>query len=134
MQDMATHTEVIVIDDMDGKSIATRTMAFALAGESFEIDLSDEHLKEMHEAVAPFIAAARRLQQQRRQAPRTTASRERSREARVWAKEAGVPVNPRGRVSELVMQRFEAAQVNGHNGGSQKDQEPSAAEPDVIRP
>jgi hypothetical protein len=48
----------ILIDDLDGGE-AAETIAFAIDGMSYEIDLSDGNAKKLREALSPFIASAR---------------------------------------------------------------------------
>lgn len=47
------------VDDIDG-SRAAHTVAFALDGQRFEIDLSDAHAARLREVFAPYIAAGRK--------------------------------------------------------------------------
>jgi len=60
---MARKTLIQLTDDIDGTPIvdgAGRTVAFALDGITYEIDLSDAHLAELHEALTPYTTAGRR--------------------------------------------------------------------------
>ena len=56
---MATQTTVTLVDDLDG-SEADEQIEFAVGGKSYEIDLSAVNSKRLREALAPFVAAARR--------------------------------------------------------------------------
>src|SRR5690348_17230104 len=47
-------------DDLDGAE-ASGSVEFALDGRAYEIDLSDANASKLRDALAPFIAAARRL-------------------------------------------------------------------------
>ena len=47
------------VDDVDG-SIASQTVTFALDGQRFEIDLSDDNAAALRDVFAPYIAAGRR--------------------------------------------------------------------------
>src|SRR3954447_14543331 len=51
---MAKHTQVILIDDLDGGE-ANETVAFAIDGTSYEIDLSDGNAKRLRDALSPFV-------------------------------------------------------------------------------
>ena len=118
---MAQQTTVRFIDDLDG-SEAVGTVTFALDNRSFEIDLSDENTDKLHEALAPFIEAARqsggrgsgrgrrRAQNQAAEgrAP-TRSNREETAAIREWARSNGHKVNDRGRISKSVMEAYRAA-------------------------
>ena len=56
---MAQVTNVTLVDDLDG-SAADETVVFGLDGRIFEIDLNAEHASQLRDAIAPFVAAARR--------------------------------------------------------------------------
>ena len=56
---MAQKIQTLFIDDIDG-SEAEGTVRFALDGAEYEIDLSAEHARALRDALAPFVAAARR--------------------------------------------------------------------------
>src|SRR3954454_23790536 len=48
------------IDDIDG-SEAERTFTFAVDGTHYEIDLSNDNIKDFHEAIAGFVDSARKV-------------------------------------------------------------------------
>jgi hypothetical protein len=52
------------VDDIDG-SPAACTVAFALDGRRYEIDLNDHHAAALREVFAPYIAAARKVDAKR---------------------------------------------------------------------
>lgn len=68
---MATKTIVLVTDDMDHSTDNVGTYRFALEGVEYEIDLAPHNLARIREALAPYIAAGRRL-------PKRTSARRRS--------------------------------------------------------
>src|SRR5258707_15245688 len=49
-----------LIDDIDGKA-AAESIVFALDGVQYEIDLSATNAAKLHDAVAPFVAAAAKI-------------------------------------------------------------------------
>ena len=49
---MATRTEVVLVDDLDGETPASTTVAFALDRIEYELDLSDENAAAMREALS----------------------------------------------------------------------------------
>ncbi|MEU7171503.1 MULTISPECIES: histone-like nucleoid-structuring protein Lsr2 [Micromonospora] len=74
---MATRTIVVVTDDLDHSTDNVRTYRFALDGVEYEIDLSPSNQQRMREALAPYVAAGRRLPRPtaRRRGPATRAGR-----------------------------------------------------------
>ncbi|GII52475.1 Lsr2 family protein [Planotetraspora thailandica] len=113
---MAKHTQVILIDDLDGGE-ANETVAFAIDGTSYEIDLSDGNAKRLRDALSPFVGGARRAEsgpaRGRRRGVGGSAqramSREKSAEIRAWAKSHGHPVSERGRIAASIVEAYEAA-------------------------
>lgn len=122
---MATMTTVTLVDDLDG-SEASESVSFALDGASYEIDLSDDNAEKLRDALAGFVASARRVDGSRRgpgrpkatsapkavKAPRgarTAPDREQTAAIREWARSNGHEVSERGRLSATVLSAFEAA-------------------------
>lgn len=105
---MAKRTRVIMVDDLDGAEIdgVGKTVTFAHAGITYEIDLTEINAQRLDAALAPYIAAARRIDTRRAAAapakPDLPA-------IRAWAKEHGVKVSERGRVSKEVQDAYRAA-------------------------
>lgn len=58
---MAIRIEQTVIDDLDASTEGVRTYGFALQGVDYEIDLSEQNLQRLRAALAPFVAAGRRM-------------------------------------------------------------------------
>ena len=56
---MAQKIQTLFIDDLDG-SAAEGTIRFGLDGTEYEIDLNDEHARELREALARHVGAGRR--------------------------------------------------------------------------
>ncbi|MTD13841.1 Lsr2 family protein [Nakamurella sp. YIM 132087] len=117
---MASVTTVSLTDDIDGKK-ADETVAFALDGVLYEIDLRKTNANALRKALAEYIEHGRRVS--RSSTPRPTAAsrasvgddRRRRREyltaVRAWAEEAGLDVSNRGRIAQDVIDRYEAAQA-----------------------
>ena len=121
---MATMTTVTLVDDLDG-SEASESVSFALDGASYEIDLSDDNAGKLRDALAGFVAGARRVDGGRRgpgrpkatapkagkapRGPRTAPDREQTAAIREWARGNGFEVSERGRLSATVLAAFEAA-------------------------
>lgn len=116
---MATQTTVSLIDDIDG-SAASETVAFALDGAAYEIDLNDKNAKKLRDALATFVANGRRTDAGRRggrPAARTGrparaavgSNREHLAAVRDWARKNGYEVSDRGRIKAEIVEAFEAA-------------------------
>lgn len=113
---MAQKVQVMLVDDIDG-SAADQTVAFALDGASYEIDLSDQHAAQLRDAFAPWVGAARKAGGNRpaaRSGGRARSSggsgdRERVQNIREWARSNGHKVSERGRLSAAVVSAYEAA-------------------------
>ncbi|GAA0902842.1 histone-like nucleoid-structuring protein Lsr2 [Virgisporangium aurantiacum] len=80
---MATVIRTIVTDDLDASAEGVDTYRFALEGADYEIDLSEANRDRLRAALAPFIAAGRRLPRQHRLAARTDRT---TSEIRTWWK------------------------------------------------
>ena len=121
---MATLTTVSLVDDLDG-STAAETVAFALDGANYEIDLTEKNAKKLRDALSGYVEGARRIDGGRRvssprgakakpakaakSAARTAPDREQTAAIREWARSAGHEVSERGRLSAAVLDAFEAA-------------------------
>jgi hypothetical protein len=107
---MARKASVVMTDDIDGSPDAG-TVTFGLDGVSYEIDLAQPNRAQLAEALAPFIAAGRRASLRRPAASRGGKSpRSADRAAvRAWARQAGMTVSERGRISTEVLRQYEAA-------------------------
>jgi hypothetical protein len=57
---MVQRAHTLLTDDVDGGE-AAETVRFALDGVEYEIDLSEEHARELRDALTVFVDAARRV-------------------------------------------------------------------------
>ena len=106
---MAQKITVALEDDLDGGP-ADETVRFGLAGTEYKIDLSTKNATAFRRQLAPYIEHARKAGRgQRRRPGRTASSRERSADIRAWAKDQGITVSERGRISASVAEQYEAA-------------------------
>src|SRR5512134_3955691 len=92
-----------LFDDLDG-SPAVETVRFGYAGREYEIDLNEEHASELDEALATYIEHARRADGVKpRRGRQAEGERRRGpaelRAIRQWAREQGLQVSDRGRIS-----------------------------------
>ena len=73
---MAQKIQTLFIDDLDG-SAAEGTVRFSLDGTEYEIDLNAKHAHEFRDALARYVAAARRDTVASRPTSRPTAAQAR---------------------------------------------------------
>jgi nucleoid-associated protein Lsr2 len=109
---VAQKIQTVFIDDLDG-SAAEGTVRFGLDGAEYEIDLNAEHARALRDALARYVAAARRARGSARR-PARSGRRARadgvdSTEVREWAKAQGIDVKDRGRVPAELVVKFKAA-------------------------
>jgi hypothetical protein len=109
---VAQKIQTLFIDDLDG-SAAEGTVRFGLDGTEYEIDLNARHAKELRDALARYVGAARRAggaaRRSARGARRGSASGLNTTEVREWAKAQGIEVKDRGRVPAELVVKFKAA-------------------------
>ena len=108
---MAQKIQTLFIDDLDG-SAAEGTVRFGLDGTEYEIDLNAGHAKELRDALARYVDAARRVGSVRRPprgGRRGVAGDLNAVEVREWARAQGIEVKDRGRVPADLVARFKAA-------------------------
>lgn len=107
---MASTVAVVVTDDLDGSPDA-ETVTFGFNGVTYEIDLSEHNRARLERDVAPYIAASRRVSRGRTRSGggRSAGPRVDRAAVRAWAKESGLKVSERGRISAEVISQYEAA-------------------------
>ena len=112
---MATRITKTVIDDLDGDD-AAGTYRFALEDATFEIDLSEANLARLRAALAPFMAAGRRLPKNQtvRGAARPTAPSEAVKRMRRWwadnqHRDDVPPYRANGRLPQQVVDAYQQA-------------------------
>ena len=110
---MARQTTVTLVDDLDGSN-ADEQVEFVVDGKSYAIDLSASNSQKLRDALAPFVAAGRRVGGRRSAAApgtaaRSTTDREQNQAIREWALKQGLKVSERGRISASVLDAFKAA-------------------------
>ncbi len=129
---MAQKTVVTLVDDLTGEeSEDITTVEFALDGVTYEIDLDEKNTAELRDALAQYVASARRTGGRRAAGrtstrrsggagtgtPRATSpggyDRETSKQIREWARTEGFEVSDRGRVPNNVVEAWESRGKNG---------------------
>jgi hypothetical protein len=109
---MSRVTEVRLVDDIDG-SKASETVTFGLDRRQYELDLSKKNAAKLRDALAPFVASARRSNGGRRSSggskmnQKPAADRERTAAMREWARQHGHKVADRGRIPASVIEAYE---------------------------
>ncbi|MEV1295894.1 Lsr2 family protein [Pseudonocardia sp. NPDC049635] len=118
---MARIEHITLVDDLDGSS-ADETVEFIADNVAYEIDLSRAHAAAFREALAPYVAAARRAPGTARQPRRdrttavttmTSERRQRNSAIRSWAREKGYPIAVRGRIPTEVADAYAKAVESG---------------------
>ncbi|GAA3393160.1 Lsr2 family protein [Streptomyces roseoviridis] len=112
---MAQRVVVTLFDDIDGGE-AAETVEFGLDGKMYEIDLNPANAKKLRNALAPYLAAGRRLNgRDGRPAPAArsdythTALAPDPAAVRAWAQSNKMDVPARGRIPKRVYEAFQAA-------------------------
>jgi hypothetical protein len=107
---MARRTIVQLEDDLSGGA-AEESVAFALDGRSFEIDLSEKNAAALREVFAPYISAGRRVRSTRANGRKVGYEGDDVDPAtvRAWANANGYAVSTRGRVSRDLRDAYLAA-------------------------
>jgi hypothetical protein len=109
---VAQKIQTLFIDDLDG-STAEGTVRFGLDGTEYEIDLNARHAKELRDALARYVDAARQAggsaRKPARGSRRGKAGGLNTTEVREWARAQGIEVKDRGRVPADLMVKFKSA-------------------------
>jgi hypothetical protein len=110
---MARQTIVQLIDDLD-QSRADETVSFALDGVQYEIDLSSKNAARMRDALASYVANARRSGRGAavrngsagRRGRSARGDREQTQAIREWARRNGHKVGDKGRIPATVLEAY----------------------------
>jgi Lsr2 len=109
---VAQKIQTLLIDDLDG-SAAEGTVRFGLDGAEYEIDLNARHARELRDALARYVGAARRVggaaRRPARGARQGSAGGLNTTKVREWARAQGIEVKDRGRVPAGLVVKFKAA-------------------------
>lgn len=112
---MAQKTTVLLVDDLEGGE-AAETIAFALDGTNYEIDLNGKNADKLRSSLEKFVSKARSVKTSSTAAGRRAARRT-SRattgptptQIREWANHNGIAVSARGRVPQTVIDQYQQA-------------------------
>jgi hypothetical protein len=107
---MAQRVVVELTDDVDGKP-AAETIAFALDGRSYEIDLSEKNAKALRKAFEPWVGSARRIGGRKTRSTGSAASATGvdNKAVRAWAASNGHELSARGRIPAEIIEKYLAA-------------------------
>jgi Lsr2 len=105
---MAQKVTIALEDDLTGGP-AEQTVRFAFDGTGYEIDLNAKNAAVLGKQFAPYIQHARRAGRAQPRRGGTAAGRQRSGDARAWAKQPGLAVSERGRIPAGVLEQYHAA-------------------------
>ncbi|RVW06645.1 histone-like nucleoid-structuring protein Lsr2 [Rhodococcus spongiicola] len=113
---MAKKVIETLIDDVDPDTTADETVEFGLDGVAYEIDLSSENAARLREELDMWVSHARKVTSRRRggrggtrAGSRGGADREHSAKVREWAKNQGLNVSTRGRISAEITEAYNQA-------------------------
>ncbi|WP_040796135.1 histone-like nucleoid-structuring protein Lsr2 [Nocardia higoensis] len=114
---MARKVTVLLVDDIDGTSVADETVAFALDGVNYELDLAASNAEQLRKMFAQWTPYARRVGK----APgaktagkaRRDGEQDQTLAIRKWALSEGMQVSSRGRVSAKVVEAYHRANPQG---------------------
>ncbi|WP_026424263.1 histone-like nucleoid-structuring protein Lsr2 [Actinokineospora inagensis] len=111
---MAQKTVVELVDDLDG-GLADETVAFAIDGVEFLIDLSRENAARLRDSLAQYVGHARRTDGRKSKngtvARRFTGGGTRldNQAIREWARSQGENIAERGRIPQALVTKFQEA-------------------------
>ena len=108
---MAQRTVIMLVDDLDHKEIEAdgQTIRFAYQGIQYEIDLSEKNAKKLDNALAPFLAAARRVDGRAGRRSKAAPASVDPKAVRRWAQSNGIEVSVRGRIPADILDQYRAA-------------------------
>jgi hypothetical protein len=103
---MVTRVKTYMVDDLD-QSEAAETVTFGIDHVQYELDLSEGNASKLRDALAPWVAHARKTGG-RRSASKVSSEID-NRAVRAWAQANGIEVSERGRISASVVEQFRAS-------------------------
>lgn len=97
-------------DDLDNTQLSedeVEIIRFGVGNKNYILDVSKENAEKFHEALAPFIEAARRAPETSKK--NNNANRVNPREVRDWAQQRGIEVARRGKIPSEIIQQYKDA-------------------------
>jgi hypothetical protein len=107
---MARRTVVMLTDDLDG-SEAAETVRFGLDGRDYEVDLSKKNAKSLRDGLKRYVEVGRKTGGRRTRRSDSSAGSDGAQLSamRVWARQQGMDVSARGRISARVQEAYNKA-------------------------
>jgi len=112
---MAQKTIVQLIDDLD-QSPGDETVSFGIDGNNYEIDLSESNAAALRDALAVYVANARRETRSgrvtgpvRRSGRPSRTDREQTQAIREWARKNKYKVGEKGRIPAHIIEAYHSA-------------------------
>jgi hypothetical protein len=112
---MAQKTIVQLIDDLD-QGVAEETVSFGLDGAAYEIDLSAENAAKLRDALAEYVANARRSGRSgarptggSRRGRAARGDREQTQAIREWARKNGHKIGEKGRIPAHILEAYNSS-------------------------
>jgi Lsr2 len=111
---VARHQIIKLIDDLDGGE-AQETVKFGLDGRDYEIDLSNKNATRLRNLMAAYVEKGAKVDSRRtvtlggrtaRGRGSAATEREQNKAIREWAIRRGLPVAPRGRIKQDVVELY----------------------------
>ncbi len=109
---MAKEVFTKLIDDLDGGE-AHETVKFELDGLSYEIDLSTKNATKLRSVLAPYLEVGTRVTGRSSTPARggrargaVAGERDQNKAIRAWARRKGLPVAPRGRIKQEIVDQY----------------------------
>jgi hypothetical protein len=102
---VAQKVNIVLVDDMDNTEEGVQTVEFSLDGTAYQIDLSEAHADELRKALAPYVAASRRVSNKAKSGKPSSATVS-STDIREWAKANGFAVSERGRIPKEIREAY----------------------------
>ncbi|WP_104168890.1 Lsr2 family protein [Arthrobacter sp. SX1312] len=114
---MAQRVQVELVDDLTGET-AQETVRFGVDGTEYEIDLTTENAQKLRSTLTEYADKARKATGRRGQGSKSATSagsasgkskREETQRIRQWAQENGHSTSARGRISQSIVDAYNAA-------------------------
>jgi len=106
-------TKTVLVDDMDGGN-ADVTIALALNGETYSMDLSNKNAEAFYAAINPWLSIATRNRAGHEATVQNYLAGVEQRAAiREWAIRKGMGISPRGRIPQEITDEYNKTHRSG---------------------
>ena len=108
---MAQRVQVQLLDDITGQE-AAETITFGLDGVKYEIDLTAQNARQLRDELGVYVEKGRKIRgRSAGQRRPSTSARDETRRIREWAEKNGYSPSGRGRISQSIVEAYQAANV-----------------------